>query len=97
MFKEGDMFLVLDKAKEKKMPGTKDKPIYKGPFQVSSITDSHLVTIVNEKIRRYPIHLSKKYCYRETEVRMLLYPNLSSTPAFNFLISVFINFRAFQI
>ena len=47
VFKEGDMFLVLDKAKGRNIPRTKDKPRYKGPFQVLSITDSHLVTTMN--------------------------------------------------
>ena len=73
LFQEGDKFLVVDKAKEKKLPGTKDKPIYKGPFEVSSITDSHLVSIVNGKLCRYPIHLSRRYFCRDIEVRSNIY------------------------
>ena len=51
-----------------KMPGTKEKLIYKGPFKISSITDSHLVTLIKGKLSRYPIYFSKKYYCRETKV-----------------------------
>ncbi|KAI6658689.1 hypothetical protein LOD99_10984 [Oopsacas minuta] len=42
-FKEDDLFLVLDKAKEKKIKGTKDKPKYKGPFNIVRVTESYLI------------------------------------------------------
>ena len=64
----GELFLVLDMVKRKKMPGTKNKPIYKGPFVISSITDSHLLTKKGEKVTKYPIHLTRIYFPRVGEV-----------------------------
>ena len=67
-FKEGDLFLVLDKAKEKKIKGTKDKPVYKGPFKIARVTESHLISLSNGKERKYPIHLARKYHIRGQNV-----------------------------
>ena len=76
--------MVLDMAKEKKMPGTNKKPKYKGPFQVTNMTDSHLIAKKDEKMMKYPIHLTRKYYPRLDEV---LYINMRSS---NFYIIILI-------
>ena len=50
------------------MPGTKDKPLYMGPFQVTYVTDRHLIIMVSDKAVKYPAHLSRKYYSKEQEV-----------------------------
>ena len=56
--------------KDKKLPNTKTQPKYLGPFDVESITKSHLVTVKDNTQNKvvYPIHMSKKYIQRETQV-----------------------------
>ena len=64
------MFLARNIKKDKKLPNTAKQPKYDGPFKAIEVTKSHLVTI-KDKIQRnvaYPIHLSKKFRQRETQV-----------------------------
>ena len=60
------------------MPGTKDKPMYMGPFEVADLTDSHLIAKTGDKMKKYPIHLTRKYYSRFIEVSIFLvqYPIL---------------------
>ena len=63
------MFLVRNIKKDKKLPNTKAQSKYLGPFQVYSVTKSHLQVQGNKTALgiSYPIHLAKKYVQREQE------------------------------
>ena len=76
-FQEGELFLVRNIAKDKKLPNTKRQSNYFGPFPVNSVKKSHIITRQvtdrqQTKVRYHPIHLSKKYIPREKQVDNLL-------------------------
>ena len=63
---EGELFLVRNIRKDKKLPNTSKQLKYTGPFEATKVTKSHVVAIKDEtqRIVTYPLHLSKKYRQR---------------------------------
>ena len=65
--KEGEKFVSRNITKDKKLPGTKLQPNYKGPFIATKTTDSHVLT-TNPKTGsevKIPVLLTKPYFPRD--------------------------------
>ena len=85
---EGELMLVHNIAKLKKIPGTKDQPKYKGPYEVTKITDSHAYGCEDnnqyKKSKKFPLHMTIKYFQRDTQVFIITILHLH----FSFIVSI---------